>query len=284
MVTVRHASRRQNGANRARHASPRAVTRNHESRETWFGHVPDGADRQTIPRPVAPGRVGITTPGPPKMHWFAIVIAALRQRCLRLLPLGWRIPRRREVSDERVIASFGSVTIRRMPAALFVGTCVHGEPAQARDKALQRLTDYLNGDNHLGVVPQAELPVIQQQLGPQLWRFSVRLQLRPADAIAPPPRAPKVKLWSTQPECMAVVRMHGRPAYGAVSSGDAMVLNAIASTDWTATGAAMTRLYAAGPVRWFRAGFEVVVPVVSRCRNDVQYNAAASVGERLPAD
>ena len=211
------------------------------------------------------------------------VIAALRQLCLRLLPIAWRIPRRRDASDELFIASLGSVEIRCMPAGCFVGTCVNGEPAQARETALKRLTNYLNGDNRGGVVLRAERPVIQQQLGPRLWRISVRLPMVPDDRIAPPPRAPKVKLWSVQTGWLAVVRMSGRPAYSAVAGGDAMVLDAIADTEWVATGAPRIRLHASGPMQWFTGGFEVAVPVAPRCHDEVHYNADFSIVERLPA-
>jgi len=84
--------------------------------------------------------------------------------------------------------------------------------------------------------------------------------------IAPPPRAPKVKLWSVQSGWLAVLRMSGRPAYGAVAGGDAMVLNAIADTEWVATGAPMIRLHKSGPAQWFIGGFEVAVPVAPRVR------------------
>jgi hypothetical protein len=247
IVTYRHGSRRHNRARWANRVSAPSVSRNHESRQTWFGHV----------------------------------IAALRQRGLRLLPVVWRLPRRRVASDEAAIASLGSVEIRRMPAAWFVGTCVHGEPAQAHDTGLQRLIGYLNGENHGSAVLQAERPVIQQQLGPQLWRISVRLV--GDDAIAPAPHAPKVKLWSVPPGWLAVLRMAGSAVHGAVASGDARVLDAIANTDWVATGTPMIRLHASGPVQWVRGGFEVAVPVAPRGHDDLRCNTDFAIEERLPA-
>ncbi len=170
-----------------------------------------------------------------------------------------------------------------MPAACFVGTCVHGEPTAARDTALRRLINYLNGDNRGGVVLQAVRPVIQQPLGPLRWRISVRLPMVPDDGVPPAPRAPKVKLWSTQPGWLAIVRMSGRPAYGTVASGDAMMLDAIANTEWVATGAPMIRLHASGPLQWGTGSFEVAVPVAPRCHDVARYNADLSIVERLPA-
>ncbi len=181
----------QNGAAWASRASRPTVARSYESQETWFGHVPERVRRHTEPRPAPSGRDGNTAHASTTWtSWFDIVIAALRHRCLRLLPVAWRIPRRAAASDELAIASLGSVEIRRVPAACFVGTCVHGEPARARETALRRLTNYLNGDNRQGAVLRAERPVIQQQLEPLLWRISVQLPMVSDDRIAPAPRAP----------------------------------------------------------------------------------------------
>jgi len=282
-VTYRHGSRRQNGADRATRASPPAVARNHASRETWFGLVPDSVRRKTELRHAPARHVANVTNVIARLCWFDIVIAALRQRWLRLQPVAWRIRRRREATDETAIATLGSVEIRRMPPACFAGTCVQGEPAQARETALRRLTNYLNGDNRSSAILRAERPVIQQQLGPRLWRFSVRLSMIPDDLVAPAPRAPKVKLWSMDPGWIAVVRISGRPNYGAVTNGDAMVLDAIANTEWVATRAPMIRLDASGSVRWFTGGFEVVVPVTPRCCDDAQHNTTSSIEEHLPA-
>jgi hypothetical protein len=170
-----------------------------------------------------------------------------------------------------------------MPQACFVGTCVLGEPSQARETAMRRLTNYLNGENGGGVVLQAERPVIQQQVGPRLWRISVRLSIVPDDLVALTPRAPKVQLWSVQPGWLAVVRMSERPAITAVAKGDAMVLDAIANTDWVATGSPMIRLHLPAPMRWLRRGFEVGVPVVPCRHDDMQSGADLAIVEHLPA-
>jgi hypothetical protein len=76
--------------------------------------------------------------------------------------------------------------------------------------------------------------------------------------------------------------MSGRPAHSAVTGGDAMVLNAIADTEWVATGSPMIRLRGSGLVQWFIGGFEVAVPVAPRCHDDPRYNADFSIVERLP--
>ena len=170
-----------------------------------------------------------------------------------------------------------------MPAGCFIGTCVNGEPAQALETALKRLTSYLNGDNRGAVVLQAERPVILQQVGPLRWRISVRLPMVPDTLIAPAPRAPKVKLWSVPPGCLAVVPISGRAGHSAVAGGDAMVLDAIANTEWVPTGAPMIRLHRSGPMQWFTGGFEVVVQVAPRCHDEEQSNAAIFSVEHSPA-
>jgi hypothetical protein len=281
IVTHRHGSRCQNRAPWASRVSAPSVARNHESRRTWFGHVPVDVARQTELQPAPTRPVGNATNNVARTSWFGVVIAVLRQRGLRLLPVFWRIPRQRKPLDEAAIASLGSVEIRRMPAACFVGTCVHGEQAQARDTGLQRLRRYLNGENRGSVVLRAERPVIQQQLGPQLWRISVRMV--GDDVIAPAPRAPKVKLWSMPPGWLAIVRMSGRAIYSAVASGDARVLDAIANADWVATGTPMIRLQASGPMQWITGGFEVAVPVAPHCHGDMRSNTDFAIEERLPA-
>ena len=281
IVTYRHGSRRQNRAHWASRGSAPSVARNHESRQTWFGHVPVDAAPQTELRHAPTRRAGNATNDVGRASWSSVVIAALRQRGLRLLPVAWWIPRRRAASDEVAIALLGSVEIRRMPAACFVGTCVHGDPGQARNTGLQRLIRYLNGENRGSAVLRAERPVIQQQLGPRLWRISVRLV--GDDVIAPPPLAPKVKLWSVPPGWLAVLRMSGSATYGAVASGDARVLDAIGNTDWVATDIPMIRLHAFAPVQWVTGGFEVAVPVAPRGHDDLRCNTDFAIEERLPA-
>jgi hypothetical protein len=273
-MTFRHRSLRYSCGAWASRTSSAAIGRSHDSRATWFGHVAETTRRPTELRRRTANHV-------PRLSWFDTVIAALRQQCLRRLPVAWRIPRPREVFDETVFETFGAVEIRRMPAACYVRTCVHGEPSPARDTALRRLTNYLNGDNRGGAILHAVRPVIQQQLGPHRWQVSVRLPQVSDSVVLPAPRAPKVKLWSAQPGWFAFVRMSGRPAHTAVSGGDAIVLNAIANSDWVATGAPMIRLQVSGPLQWFTSGFEVAVPVAPRFLDDVRNSAGSSVRERL---
>jgi hypothetical protein len=187
------------------------------------------------------------------------MIAALRKRCARLIPAEWRLRRPHEESAETIVAAFGSVEIRRIPGGCFASTSVIGEPAQARETALKRLTAYLNGNNRGAVRLHAERPIVQQQVGQRRWRINVRLSLAGNEFAPPAPNAPKVKVLFQEPQLLAVRRMAGRPEFGKISGGD--VLDAIAGTEWIATATPMVRWHAFGPTGWFIGGFEVAVPV-----------------------
>jgi hypothetical protein len=149
---------------------------------------------------------------------------------------------------------------------------VKGEPAQARETALRRLAKYTHGYNRSDAILGTVRPVMQQQQAPGRWLIGVRLAKAGDAFTAPAPSAPKVKLVSREAEMLAVVRMAGRPAHRSVAGGDAIILNAIDSTDWIATGSPMIRLHARGPLRWFARGFEVAVPVALRCAPAVQHS------------
>lgn len=203
-----------------------------------------------------------------------VLIAGLLRVCLRVLPANWLIPRWRAAPGETVIASHGSVKIRQIPAGCIAQTCVKGDPAQARETALRRLAKYTHGYNRSGTVLDTVRPVMQQQQAPDRWLIGVRLA-KVGDAFnAPAPCAPKVKLVSQEVETLAVVRVAGRPTYGSVTGGDAIILNTIDSTNWIATGSPMIRLHACGPLRWFFRGFEVAVPVASRYAPAFQHSVA----------
>jgi hypothetical protein len=197
-------------------------------------------------------------------HRSGATIAALLRWCSRLIPAEWGIWRWREVSDETVIASLGSVEIRQTAADWVAQTCVKGDAAQARETALRRLVKYTRGDNLGAVRLDAERPVIQQQLGPRRWRISVRLSNFDHARTAPAPLAPKVEVVARDPEILAVVRLTGRPSYDLVTGGDAIVLDAIANSEWVATGPARIRLCTPGPLPRFTGRFEVAVPVATR--------------------
>ena len=265
-----------------------AAARKHAGRDTFFGHAVEDAHPRPGPQDGQDGlppewnfafarreaesprpRSGGNTPNSTmRVSWFgAALIAALRRRQARLVPAEWRIARQPAASGETIVASFGPVTIRRIPAGCFAVTCVNGEPAQARETAVRRLADYLNGNNRDAVRLDAERPVIQQQVGPRLWRISARLRTPGTAAEAPASRTPKVKLLSRDSTWLAIVRMTGQPTFGQVASGDTIVLDAITNTEWVATGAPMIRLHASGPVQWLAGGFEIAVPVAPRHRD-----------------
>ena len=193
-----------------------------------------------------------------------LLTAALVWFCLKVLPVNWLVPRWRAVPGESVVASRGSVEIRRIPAGCVVQTCVKGEPAQARETALRRLAKYTHGNNRSMAILDTVRPVMQQQQAPGRWLIGVRLANVGDSLIAPAPCEPKVKLVSRDAEMLAVVRVGGRPTRGSIASGDAIILNAIDGTDWIATGSPLIRLHARGPLPWLARGFEVAVPVAPR--------------------
>ena len=192
----------------------------------------------------------------------AVLVFALARGFSRLVPACWVIPGRSNASIETIVASLGSVEIRCIPAGCMAQTCVKGDPAQARETALRRLTRYARGDNLGGIKLAIARPVVQQQVAPGRWRVSARLASIDAAATAPMARSPKVKVISSGAELLAVVRMRGHPRHDRVAGGDSVILTAIANTEWIATGAPTIRLHKRGP--WFGRGFEVAVPVSAR--------------------
>jgi hypothetical protein len=207
------------------------------------------------------------------------IIAPLWRFLAGFLPLGWQL---RAAPVETTVAASGMVEIRRILSACIASTCVTGEPAQARETALRRLTRYLNGENFGTVRLKAERLIVQQQVGSRRWQISVRLCPTENGIAAPRPRAPKVKLYLQQVEFLAVKRMTGRPAHNVIAGADASLLDTIASSNWAATGAPMIRLHPAGPFRWLKGEFEVAVPVVPRLPQEALGGNASARPEMHP--
>jgi hypothetical protein len=237
-----------------------AATRPRHGAEAFFGAV---AMSRQIPSQAAGKETAEGEPGD-RARSGASRIAALLKRCARLISAEWLMLRWRGASGEPIIATHGSVEIRQTAAAWTAQTCVKGEADQARETALRRLARYTNGDNRDALSLRVELPVIQQQLDPRWWRVGVRLSDVEIGCAAPAPLAPKVRIVPPEPEILAVVRMDGRPSRDLVSFGDAIILDAISSTEWVAIGAASIRLHTPGLLRRLIGGFEVAVPVSVR--------------------
>lgn len=192
------------------------------------------------------------------------ILAVAREHCARLIPAGLRTWSWRESADEALIATHGTVEIRKLPSRCVARTCVKGELAQARETALRRLGRYMNGDNAAAVRLMAERPVMQQRLEPCRWLISVRLPTVEDASRAPAPHGPKVKVIQNEPEILAVVRLAGWPKEKSLTSGDGRVLAAIANTKWVPIGEPTLRLHRPTPIRWLIGGFEVAVPVERR--------------------
>ena len=218
-----------------------AAVRHRAPRETGFATGPSvAASPAPEPRRNPSRRTAGTAAkdGARRSRPAAVLFAALLRFCSRVIPANWLVPRWRAAPGETVIASRGSVEIRQIPAGCIVQTCVKGEPAQARETALRRIAKYTHGNNRSGTILDTVRPVMQQQQAPGRWLIGVRLA----------------------------------KAGGSVTGGDAIILNAIDSTDWIATGSPMIRLHARGPLRWFASGFEVAVPVAPRCAPAVRHS------------
>jgi hypothetical protein len=238
------------------------ATRSPRRRETAYGAMPPAPEphRTHLYRTVAQPKECDS----PRRSIGARLLNALRDRGARLIPAEWRALRWREATGETLVASYGTVEIRRTPGGCVARTCVKGDLAQARETALRRILKYMNGENRSAIALAGNRPVMQQQLEPRRWLISVRLTEIQTVGAAPTPLGPKVKVVELEPEMLAVVRVAGRPGRGSVSSGDAIILAAIANTKWVATGPATIRSRRPGSICWLTGGFEVAVPVVSR--------------------
>ena len=188
---------------------PTAV-RHRAPRETGFATGPSVAASPTSgPRenPLRPTSVTAPKDDTRRSRPGEVLIAALPRICLKTFPANWLIPRWRAAPVETVIASLGSVEIRRIPAGCIAQTCVKGDLAQARETAPRRLAKYTHGNNRGGAIVDAVRPVMHRQRAPGRWLVAVRLA-RAGDALtSPAPCAPKVKLVSRAAEMFAVVRV-----------------------------------------------------------------------------
>jgi hypothetical protein len=93
-----------------------------------------------------------------------------------------------------MIASLGSVEIRKISAGCIAQTCVKGEQSQARETALRRLAKYTHGDNLSGTILGTVRPVTQQQQASGRWLIAIRLTEAGNVLAAPTPCAPKVQI------------------------------------------------------------------------------------------
>lgn len=250
------------GPNMGEHVRRSVAARPLDRAETFFGALPAPDTRSEA------GSTPAAADEPPERgrsaRWW---IANHLGRFARPIFAGWRIPRWRRASGERLVATFGSVEIRQTSAARVAQTCVKGDAAQARATALRRLAKYASGDNRGAVALCVERPVMQQQIEPRRWLVSVRLSNEGNPRSAPVPMASKIQVVAWEPETLAVPRMDGRPSHDLISFGDAIILDAISCSAWAAVGSARIRLHVPRYFPWLVGGFEVVVPVTARNAN-----------------
>jgi len=196
--------------------------------------------------------------------------ATTLKRCARLLPTDWRLLLWTRETDETIIACYGKVEIRQLPPCCTAQTCVKGEMDAARGAGLQRLAEYVGGENRERIMLEAERPVVQQRVSPGLWAITIRLPMLQDLNAAPTPHTPMVKVESQQPTTLAVISMSGHPTEHLIARGEAAVLEAIARTPWFRTGSPVVRMHVPCSPIPFACSFEVVVPVAVQPTDNVQ--------------
>ena len=212
------------------------------------------------------------------------LIARLLEQLPRLLVPYGRWLQLDEASPETVVSHHGAVEIRQTHATFSVQTCVKGEPDRARTTALQRLANYLAGNNRSGTRLRAAGPLVQREEAPGRWLVSVALPSVEDACVAAVSRNGKVRIRPTRPELHAVLRMYGRPTPKAMARGDAAIRAALAGSLWAPAGGPAIRLHRLPAILPFTYRFEVALPIARQhyyapclreaCGDIIQYSAA----------
>lgn len=192
------------------------------------------------------------------------LVARLLEHLSRLLRPRWRSLRLGETSPETVVVSYGAVEIRQTHTGYSVQTCVKGESDQARAVALQRLANYLGGNNRNGTQLRAAGPLVQKQEALGRWLVSVGLPAVEDAFVTAISRNGKVRIRAAQTEVLAILRMSGRPTPQSIARGDAAIRTTLANTEWLPAGRPMIRLDALPAILPFLGRFEVALPVSGR--------------------
>jgi hypothetical protein len=187
----------------------------------------------------------------------------LARWAMRQLPTGWRLLRRSATLDEVVVATLGSVQVRRTRAGVIARTVVKGELQTALQTALGRLADYTSGDNRERLSVRAAKPVVQRQDAPGRWLVQISLPSEYTRFSAPVPRNRKVRILVQPGETLATARLFGRPDRPGLARGEAVILAAIEGGGWVAAGSSVLRLHAPLGLLPWTGGFEVAVPITA---------------------
>jgi hypothetical protein len=187
----------------------------------------------------------------------------LARWAMRWLPAGWRLLRQSAMLDEAVLATLGSVQVRRTRGGVIARTAVKGELQTALQTGLGRLANYTGGDNREGLPVPAAKPVVQRPDAPGRWLVQISLPSEYTRFSAPVPRNRKVRILLQPTETLATMRLSGRPDRRGLARGEAAILAAIVSSGWVAAGTSVLRLKVPLGLLPWTGGFEVAVPVTA---------------------
>jgi hypothetical protein len=179
----------------------------------------------------------------------------------RQIPADRRLLWRSAPPREAVIATLGSVQLRRLRPVFMARTMVNGDPDAALPTALQRLADYIGGDNREALRVQVARPVVWQPRASGTWQVQIGLPEVYNACAAPLPRSGKVRIISQPGETLAVIRLSGRPCPQALAQGEAAILSALTGGHWVATGPTILRLHAPFGLLPWMGSFEVAIAV-----------------------
>ncbi len=187
--------------------------------------------------------------------------AGLARLLGRLLPVDRLLLRRSALPKEPVLATLGQVELRRTRAGFVARTAVKGEHDAALQTAMRRLADYTGGYNSAGLAVRTARPVMQLRGAPGAWVVQIGLPGVYAASAAPLPCSGKVRIMGEPSETLAVIRLSGRAPPDALARGEAVILAAIAGSEWVPCGPAMLRFHAPPGLLPCTGGFEVAIAV-----------------------
>lgn len=164
------------------------------------------------------------------------------------------------VVDTIAVENGRDIEIRRYDRRLAAEVTVSGDEEGARSDGFRVLADYIFGENRekadipmTAPVAQAgkpraaesiamTAPVAQEKAGPEAWTVRFFMPSRYTRETLPDPVNPEIDIVEVPAETMAALRFSGARGAAAVEKKTRSLLQAVESSDWTATGP---------PVAWF---------------------------------
>ena len=175
-----------------------------------------------------------------------------------------------------VVGRAGQVEIRQYPPRIAAEATVDGSEMQARSTGFRRLAGYIFGANSTSAsvamtAPVAQsrtiamtAPVAQSRQDGGGWTIRFFMPAKYTMGTLPRPNDAAVKLVQVPAETMAVLRFSGSTAPQAVAEHGKLLMDAVATSAWTATGCPVAWFY---DPPWTLPPFrrnEVAVPVVAK--------------------